>query len=552
MRWPLRVVFAMMLSGCGSDMSKTGPTGAPPSSCDPPNVVLPDGSCLVPGVPADGCGEGFVHDGDRGCLPVLPESPCPPGWLAVPGNEDCRQHPCGEGTWGDIVTGVDTQHVDGAYAGGDSDGSAAKPWTTLQEAVSSANPGAVVAIAAGSYLGDVNLVGKPVTLWGRCPSMVELVGVGAQPATVMIRDGANGAVVRGLALRGPSRGLALSGSTDVRFEQLWIHDVVRGLEANDTIGPASFEMSDVLIENAVGIGLLLSSTDGRLERVAIRDILVGDPNDGAGRGLSLQRSPGGGATATVGLRQSLIRRTRSVAIRTGGVTLDVEDSVIMETIPDSGLGLGIRAERDDGIPTTLSLRRSVLTGCSDVGVLVDGSTALIEATVVRGTLPSSDMDFGRGVAAQYAVDGTPSSLHLARSLVEDNHDLGVVVSGSTATITATAVRGTRARASDMLFGDNVVVADGASDTNIPATMVVDGGLISDGDRAGLASFGADLAVGTTHLTCHDFDLTADAYADSEGAFTDMGNNLCGCPTPEEPCHLAKVGLQPPGSPVPPE
>ena len=553
MRWPARVALSLALVGCGSDVTDPHTPDDPEPPCDVKDVVLADGSCLSPGVPADGCGVGFVHDGDRGCSPVLPETPCPEGWLAVPGDPTCRQHPCGEGTWGDVVTGPDTQHVDGTYPGSDSDGTATKPWTTVQHAVDAATPGAVVAVAAGSYEGDVELIGKPVTLWGRCPSMVELVGVGVEPATVMIREGADGAVVRGLALRGSSRALGLSGSQNVRYEQLWIHDAVRGLEANDTIGPASFEMTDVLVENVVGIGLLLSSTDGRLTGVAVRDVLVSDADAGVGRGLSLQRSPNGGATATVEVIGSLVRRTRSVAVRAEGVSLSIEDSVILDTVPQSGLGIGVEAESDEGLPTTLSLARSLVSGCTDVGVLVDGSSARIEATVVRGTRPSpGTLAFGRGVNAQYDLDGASATLDMVDSLVEDNHDLGVVISGSTAAILTTAVRGTLARASDMLFGDNVVVADGDGATNIFASMTVDRCLVTDGARAGLASFGAELSVGSTRLSCHDFDLTADDYAGSDGTVTDAGDNLCGCPTPESACQIATVGLQPPGSPLPPD
>jgi len=550
MRLSSALALGLVLVGCGSDATEP-PDEREPSTCDARDVVLPDGTCLRPGVPVDGCGEGFVHDGDRGCEPTLPDSPCPPGWLAVPGDTECRQHPCGEGTWGDIATKADTQYVDGAYAGGDGDGSMAKPWPSVQQAVDAASPGAVVAIAAGSYPGDVELAGKPVTLWGRCPSMVELVGQGVQPGVVMIRAGADGAVVRGLGLRGPIRGLALSGSQDVRYDQLWIHDTVRGLEANDTIGPASFEMTDVLVESVVGVGVLLSSTAGRLDGVVVRDVLLGGPDQGAGRGLSVQRSPNGGGAVSVEVTHSLFRRTRSVAIRAGGATLTIDDTAVMEVVPESGIGIGIRAEREDGIPTTMSLQSSLVSGSSDVGVLVTGSTAAIETTVVRDTQPSADtLEYGRGVAAEYDLSGEPASLELTSSLVEGSHDLGVVVSGSSAVLTASAVRGTVARAADSLFGDNIAVADGVGPPNIPATMTVDRCLVVDGARAGIASFGAELALETTHLSCHAFDLTDDSYANSEGMLEDRGDNLCGCPTPDAVCQASTVNLLPP-SPAPP-
>jgi hypothetical protein len=61
--------------------------------------------------------------------------------MAVPGETACRPvMPCAQGRWGDIPVDGATEHVDGSYAGGQSDGSDARPWTTIGEAVSAAAP----------------------------------------------------------------------------------------------------------------------------------------------------------------------------------------------------------------------------------------------------------------------------------------------------------------------------------------------------------------------------------------------------------------------------
>src|SRR6185436_10488706 len=114
-----------------------------------------------------------------GCAADLPAT-CPPGSLAVPGDAACREiAPCGTGTWGDIPVEASTEHVDASYVGGASDGTSAKPWTTIQEAVDAAAPGAIVAVAAGSYAEDVRIDGKALRLWGVCPGEVEVVGSSA-------------------------------------------------------------------------------------------------------------------------------------------------------------------------------------------------------------------------------------------------------------------------------------------------------------------------------------------------------------------------------------
>jgi hypothetical protein len=41
----------------------------------------------------------------------------------------------GAAPWGDIPVESDTEHVDASYSGGNSDGSSAAPWTTIQAGV---------------------------------------------------------------------------------------------------------------------------------------------------------------------------------------------------------------------------------------------------------------------------------------------------------------------------------------------------------------------------------------------------------------------------------
>ncbi|MBW2459900.1 MAG: hypothetical protein JRI68_35750, partial [Deltaproteobacteria bacterium] len=145
-------LMAALVMGCG-DESDPAADPVAPTGCVPGERPLDDGSCRPPGIPAYGCGEGFEHDGDRSCEPILPAAPCPIGTMAVPGDAECREvAPCGDGPWGAIPIEASTQHVDQSYAGGNSDGSAAMPWTTIAEGITAAAPGAIVAIASGSYV----------------------------------------------------------------------------------------------------------------------------------------------------------------------------------------------------------------------------------------------------------------------------------------------------------------------------------------------------------------------------------------------------------------
>src|SRR5262249_42972986 len=148
--------------------ASAGGGGGSSAGCAPGEMALEDGTCraagLPPdtpkpgptaeptaGIPPDGCAEGFAYDGDARCLPILPNAPCPDGMYAVPGETSCHAvGTCGAAPWGDAPVGATTQYVDAAFVGL-SDGSALSPWKTIQDAADAAAPGALIAIAAGTY-----------------------------------------------------------------------------------------------------------------------------------------------------------------------------------------------------------------------------------------------------------------------------------------------------------------------------------------------------------------------------------------------------------------
>ena len=118
-------MLTLCLLACGDAAESESPP-ATDTGCAPDEVTS-EGGCSRPGVSADACAAGFEPDVD-GCRPVLPAAPCGFGTIATPGMTACAPvAPCGEGTWGSIRTDGLTEFVDGAYLGGASDGSAARP-----------------------------------------------------------------------------------------------------------------------------------------------------------------------------------------------------------------------------------------------------------------------------------------------------------------------------------------------------------------------------------------------------------------------------------------
>jgi hypothetical protein len=499
------------------------------------------------GIPASSCATGFESDGARGCRAILPSDACGPGTMAIPGDAVCRDvAPCADGTWGDVPVEASTQFVDASF-GGTSDGSASAPWKTIRQAVVAATPGAIVAVAAGSYVESITLA-KPVRLWGRCPSKVEIAGATATSAVVSIVKGADGTIVRGLAIRGGRVGVFQAGSRDVVLDRLWIHDGAgRGVSTQGDASTVVATLSDSLVERRAEAAVFVGATSVTIERTEIRDTQP-DATGKYGQGIEVE-DIGGTARASVIVRASVVATSHSEGVRDFGSDLTIEGSVVRDTAPralDGKFGFGIDVEDDLGLRGTLTLRGSIVESNVETGVIVDGSNATIEATVVRDTQSTADGSYGEGVAVQLDRDTKErSTITVRSSLFDANRTVGLVVVASDATIDALLVRGTTARASDGLFGDGVCIfADTGS-----ASAVVTASRVEGSARAGVSSFGADVTIGSTSFECNAIDLDGESLASVPFTFHDEGGNACGCSGASIACQISSSGLAPP-EPIP--
>ncbi len=645
-RLVLAVSSAALLLGCASE--ETGPAPTEPASCaDPVELLVPDGSCIRPGIPPDGCADGFEHDGEYGCEPILPAEPCPPGLMAVPGDTDCRPvMPCGQGRWGDIPVDATTEYVDGSYTGGGSDGSEALPWTTSGEAVAAAAPGALVAVARGTYPEEVVVESDPVRIWGVCPDEVAIVATGQNPpgacppAALCIGAGADGTEVRGVALSGNGLAVAVSGSEQVLFDRVWVHDAAgRGISAEAALGPTSLTVRGSLVEQNHQAGLFVMASEATIEGSVVRTTLPTAPDQPFARGIDIQGAcvetdtgpvcdPAARATVTVvgsvveqnhdvGLRVSgsdatveasvvrttvsagqargrgisiqvpcdvvptgiacdttaranvvvtgsLVEQNHEYGLYVAGSDVTVEASVVRATWPrasDQRFGRGISIEVvcietptgwvcDPSARGTATVRRSLIEQSHDIGLSIGGSDAVVEASVVRATSPCAfDQAFGRGISLHIPCFGgglgcDPSaraSATLSGSLVEQNHEVGLFVLGSDASIDALVVRATSAQASNGLFGDGIAVASDIA----PATAALARVRIDDSDRAGLSNFGASVSLGATRIGCAAFALAGEPLDGQDFHYEDRGDNLCGCPSADGDCKAVSAGLSPP-------
>lgn len=395
------------------------------------------------------CAEGFVPDGDAGCTPVLPSTPCPPGQLALPGDAACRDLvPCGADPWGEIPVEGTTQYVDGSYPDGDSDGTAGRPWTTIQEGIAAVVSGGIVAVAAGSYAGNL-VVAKSVRLWGRCPQQVELVADAGGPAAILVRNGGDDTEIHGLAVTGPNLGIVISGAEGVALEGLWLHDLGgRGIDVELTFGTTSASVDNTLVETTPDAGIMVLGATATIARTVVRDAVAGGPVD-QGRGIVVKKLPGSSTRANATVRSTVLERVQDVGIFVADSDLTVAGSVVQDTQPsasDGRFGRGIALEHEPltGGRANAIIRQCYLDRNRTAGLFVASSDALVEATVIRGTdVQQSNGDMGMGIAGEtYLPPATRAALTVTASLVDANHAYGIHVNGVDLVVDATVVRNT--------------------------------------------------------------------------------------------------------------
>ncbi|RLB65702.1 MAG: hypothetical protein DRI90_01310 [Deltaproteobacteria bacterium] len=510
----------VMVPACDEDLAAPGPVadagvdatpdgepdaGPQPGPCPAGQLELDDGACQPAGIPPEACGDGFVPTDDGACDPVLPDENCSLGTMAIPGETECRPvAPCGTGTWGDIPIEPTTQHVDGAYGGSNSNGSATDPWTTIQEAVDAADPGAIVAVAAGSYVEDLWILAKPVRLWGKCPAEAEVVGSDSVLPAIYIYE-ASGAEVRDLAATGAGMGIFISDSQDVRIDRVWIHDApAGGLGLLDVGEGCSVRLSRSLIEWVGDDGAHLTW----VAELTVQDSVVRDTQPDSsqhwGRGLTAMSDLAAPQRSQLWVRRSLIERNHQDGIRSFGANVTVQDTVIRDTLPAAsgqGEGSGILmgpAVDDDGL-SSLTLLRSVIAGNHSCGVCTTNANGTVEATVVRGTKARASDEqggFGLGLISDRPSESTRPQVTVTSSVIEQSHSAGLAVAGLDVIVAALIVRDTEAEVAGGHLGRGVAAELNAI-TGEPATLEIYGSVIERSHEAGLALIGSTAVIDGT-------------------------------------------------------
>lgn len=399
--------------------------------CPPGTIPKFDEGCVPVGI--QDCAEVFIEE-DGLCHPSMGK--CPAETFAVP-SQGCLPIDgaggCGDGTWGNITDEPNTIYVDLSNLDIGAKGTKSDPFGTIAEALQAAPAGGRIVLAAGTYDEPLKIT-KPVTLVGRCTSMVRLEGsqfsdTGLPAAVWVISADVD---IRNVRIGGTGVGVLVDDVPDVSLESVWIRSA--SVYGASVVGPAaSLNLSGCLIEDTQP-----------------------EPSSGSlGRGISIESG------ATVSMEQCAVVGNREAAIDVSGVGTQLEalDNLIEGTLPqesDQMFGQGVAVYYG----ATATLYSNAIVSNLDVGVgaQTEGTNVSAERNLIEDTRSQkSDLTHGGGVSVTGGADAT-----LTGNAIIGNQTWGIWLDHmATGTLAGNLVNETLPRESDEDLGIGILVNYGA-------------------------------------------------------------------------------------------
>jgi hypothetical protein len=370
---------------------------------------------------------------------------------------------------------------------------------------------------------------------GRCAELVTLLG-GTDPTLAALEIVSPGVEIRDLSISGDTFGVATAGA-EALLERVRIHDTPNmGFGAFDTLGPTTITLRDALLENNGQAGIYIAGAEFTVERSEIRD-----PHTVQALALPISMIPGLSTTSHLAVSGSFVHGGKGAGVVVSGSTAVLEATAVHDTGPLESSqedGEAVLAQRQAADPPTgIELRGVSIRRCHEAGLLAIDADVVVDATTVRDVKPeAASMDPGLGIAIQQSTASYAASL--SRTLVEATSGFGVMVAGASATIDALLVHGTPGANE----GDGIlaVTLESAAHAELTRTRV------EQWKRAGISSFGADIVLGSSVLECNTIQLDGELHQ-SGFTFEDAGGNVCGCNGETSPCKVVSSNLEPPQS-----
>ena len=305
----------------------------------------------------------------------------------------------------------------------------AHPYHTVDEAVAAAKDGGTIAITDGKYAVALD-VRRPVTLVGRCTSKVSLYRKDADgPVITASAD----LTVRGLYVTGGAAGILVTkGKTRL------VEARVEGTGANGihVVGSrAELDMEHSLIAGTKVAGISVEGATARVRNSEIRKVQLSADDFGSGVSLLAQ----GKTMADLTLTGVVVTESAGAGVVVHGSKARIEGTLIRGSGAMTS-GTGVFLDAFAGMGSEVDLIESVVDGTTNLGVGVFDGTLRMDRTTI------SDTKFAeRAAGLVVSIDSRtkrPGTATITRSLIRGSPDNGVFVYGGTVDMSSTLVRDT--------------------------------------------------------------------------------------------------------------
>lgn len=350
-------------------------------------------------------------------------------------------------------------------------------------------------------------------------------------------------------------GLAVAGG-DLLAEGVAVRDVEALADESAGIGfivqnnavtgsRSTATMVGIAIERTREGGLLVSGSDATLRGILVRDVLPTNALSEAGAGIVAQDTDG--ERPNVILSGSLVERAHYMGVFLIGGEIEIDRVAVTDMSPQLatgafGRGFAVQSNHESGAPAVAVLRGCAVERSHESALFVAGATATIEgARISDVAVGSPAAPVGRGLTAQENfADGRVSDVTLRYATIENTHEAAIFVAGGEVALVGVLTRG--CSAVDDLFGDGLAVIPAGPSATL---VTVQSSRIEDSARAGIASFGAQVSVENSALSCNPVPLNRESFAGVPAEFMDLGGNDCGCDGQDAQCRALSTNLSPP-------
>ncbi len=460
-------LLVVLVVGCPESMTTTDASSDAPTSHAPLPPTPPSAPAAPVLTPCPTAWREIAVDGVTACEPFAEETTprCDADEILVHGRPTglaCEPaSPCPSGEWPDDAPSDAIYARAGAT---DGDGSRARPFGTLTEAIAAASAGGLpIMLGEGELVGGVQVRGVP-SITGLCPSRTRIVDtVTTNSASLIVRAGA--LTLRGLALDGALYGLWLTDGADVQAEgvvAVGASSAIRldgGAILDATRVRAESPRTNDLEQPALRLGPEATATVRASTLIGGGSLAYGyrrmsDPSEVFATLVIEDSTLLDAEVGLAGRLEATLRRTAIDGVGVGVVTISPRTTVLEDVrARDVGVGVASDSAFVNAAGGTTTLRRVSIVGVErGLGLLVQGvspDASLVAEDVIVARV-------GGDVAVQ-ASDG--ASLRVDRVLVSDAQGTAIAVDGGARAEIQDATLTSLGRGSDDTFGSAIAALE---------------------------------------------------------------------------------------------